>query len=90
MDGLLMDKKQFQSLRWNVESDIRNHVSDEALVKSIANDVMRTVLADFSNQAVVRQRNNRQFLTFRRNPEAIAPSWAYRKPGTVPGFPTLR
>ena len=90
MDGLLMDKRQFQSLRWNVESDIRNHVSDEALVKSIANDVMRTVLADFSNQAVVRQRNNRQFLTFRRNPEAIAPSWAYRKPGTVPGFPTLR
>lgn len=85
-----MDKKQFQSLRWNVESDIRNHVSDEALVKSIANDVMRTVLADFSNQAVVRQRNKRQFLTFRRNPEAIAPSWAYRKPGTVPGFPTLR
>ena len=85
-----MDKRQFQSLRWNVESDIRNHVSDEALVKSIANDVMRTVLADFSNQAVVRQRNNRQFLTFRRNPEAIAPSWAYRKPGTVPGFPTLR
>ena len=85
-----MDKKQFQSLRWNVESDIRNHVSDEALVKSIANDVMRTVLADFSNQAVVRQRNNRQFLTFRRNPEVIAPSWAYRKPGTVPGFPTLR
>lgn len=85
-----MDKKQFQSLRWNVESDIRNHVSDEALVKSIANDVMRTVLADLSNQAVVRQRNKRQFLTFRRNPEAIAPSWAYRKPGTVPGFPTLR
>lgn len=85
-----MDKKQFQVLRWNVESDIRNHVTDEALIKSIANDVMRTVLADFSNQAVVRQRSKRQFLTFRRNPEVIAPSWAYRKPGTVPGFPTLR
>lgn len=85
-----MDKKQFQVLRWNVEADIRNHVTDESLIKSIANDVMRTVLADFSNQAVARQRNKRQFLTFRRNPEAIAPSWAYRKPGTVPGFPTLR
>ncbi|SDT89863.1 hypothetical protein [Pseudomonas yamanorum] len=85
-----MDKKQFQVLRWNIEADIRNHVTDESLVKSIANDVMRTVLADFSNQAVARQRNKRQFLTFRRNPEAIAPSWAYRKPGTVPGFPTLR
>ena len=85
-----MDKKQFQVLRWNIEADIRNHVTDEALVKSIVSDVMRTVLADFSNQAVARQRNKRQFLTFRRNPEAIAPSWAYRKPGTVPGFPTLR
>lgn len=85
-----MDKKQFQVLRWNVESDIRNHVTDEALIKSIANDVMRTILADFATQAVNRQRNHRQFLTFRRNPETTAPSWAYRKPGTVPVFPTLR
>ncbi|MDY0833558.1 hypothetical protein [Pseudomonas sp. SED1] len=85
-----MDKQQFQVLRWNIESDIRNHVTDEALVKSIANDVMRTVLTDFSNQAIVRQRSKRQFLTFRRNPEVIAPSWAFRKPGTVPDFPTLR
>ena len=84
------DKKQFQVLRWNVEADIRNYVTDEALVKSIVDNVMRTVLADFSNQAVIRQRNKRHFLTFRRNPEAIVPSWAYRKPGTVPGFPTLR
>jgi len=85
-----MDKKQFQVLRWNIEADIRNHVTDESLVKSIADNVMRTVLADFSNQAVIRQRSKLQFLTFRRNPEAIAPSWAFRKPGSVPGFPTLR
>lgn len=85
-----MDKKQFQVLRWNIEADVRNCVTDESLVKSIVDNVMRTVLVDFSNQAVVRQRRKRQFLTFRRNPEAIAPSWAFRKPGTVPGFPTLR
>lgn len=85
-----MDKKQFQVLRWSIEADIRNHVSDETLVKSIANDVMRTVLVHFSSQAIARQRSKRQFLTFRRNPEATAPGWAYRKPGTVPGFPTLR
>ena len=85
-----MDKKQFQVLRWNIESDIRNHVTDEELVKLIANDVMRTILSDFAAQAVSRQRNHRQFLTFRRNPEITAPSWAYRKPGTVLGFPALR
>lgn len=85
-----MDKNQFQVLRWNIEADIRNHVTDELLVKSIANDVMRTVLADFSAQAVARQRSKRQFLTFRRNPEAIAPSWAYRKPGTLPNLPVFR
>lgn len=85
-----MDKKQFQVLRWNIEADIRNHVTDESLVKSIADSVMRTVLGDFSNQATARQRNKRQFLTFRRNPEALAPSWAFRKPGTAPGFPTPR
>ncbi|WLH26789.1 hypothetical protein PSH76_13535 [Pseudomonas sp. FP215] len=85
-----MDKKQFQVLRWNIEADIRNHISDESLVKSIANDVMRTVLIDFSNQAVARHRSKRQFLTFRRNPEVIAPSWAYRKPGIISVFQTLR
>lgn len=85
-----MDKKQFQVLRWNIEADIRNHVTDELLVKVITDNVMRTVLVDFSNQAVVKQRSKRQFLTFRRKPEAIAPSWAFRKPGTVPDFPTLR
>ncbi|MGN7440658.1 hypothetical protein HBO23_07465 [Pseudomonas sp. WS 5532] len=84
-----MDKKQFQVLRWNVESDIRNHVTDETLIKSIANDVMRTILTDFAAQAVNRQRNNRQFLTFRRNPETTAPSWAYRKPGISSRLPTL-
>ena len=85
-----MDKQQIQVLRWNIEADIRNHVIDEDLIKSIANDVMRTILIDFASQAVSRQRNRRQFLTFRRNPEAIAPSWAYRKPGTVFDFPILR
>lgn len=85
-----MDKKQFQVLRWSVEADIRNHVADESLVKCIADAVMRTILNDFSNQASARQRSKRQFLTFRRNPEAIAPSWAFRKPGSVPSFPTLR
>ena len=85
-----MDKKQFQVLRWNIEADIRNHVTDESLVKSIANDVMRTLLTELSSQAVARQRSKRQFLTFRRNPEAIAPSWAYRKPGFVAELPIIR
>jgi hypothetical protein len=85
-----MDKKQFQVLRWNIEADIRNHISDESVVKSVADSVMRTVLADFSSQATARQRNKRQFLTFRRNPEAIAPSWAYRKPSNFSDFSTLR
>jgi hypothetical protein len=85
-----MDKKQVQVLRWNIEADIRSHLADESVIKIIADNIMRTVLADFSNQATARQHTKRQFLTFRRNPEAIAPSWAFRKPGTVPGFPTLR
>ncbi len=59
-----MDKKQFQVLRWNVESDIRNHVTDETLIKSIANDVMRTILTDFAAQAVNRQRNNPTVFNF--------------------------
>ena len=85
-----MDKKQFQALRWNIESGVRSHVADEELVRSITNDVMRMVLSELSAQAVTRQRIRRQFLTFRRNPQTIAPSWAYRKPGTASGLPALR
>lgn len=83
-----MDKKQFQQLRWAVEADIRNHTSDEELILRITNDVMRSVLVEFSNQAVARQRTRRTFLTFRKNPEVTPPSWAYRKPGLSTRIPT--
>lgn len=85
-----MDKQSFKLLRWTVESDVRRYVEDEAVVEKLASDIMRSLLSEISAQAVKRQKNKRDFLTFRRNPDVTVPGWAYRKPGIAPGFPTLR
>lgn len=86
-----MDRVSYQNLRFAVEmeflSALNNPQFDE---RAGINSLMRLFLSALAQQEVSRQRSARKFKTFRRNPEAIAPSWAYRKPGTVPGFPTLR
>lgn len=86
-----MDRVSYQNLRFAVEmeflSALNNPQCDE---RAGINSLMRLFLSALAQQEVSRQRAARKFKTFRRNPEAIAPSWAYRKPGTVPGFPTLR
>ncbi|EKT4503703.1 hypothetical protein QVM48_27925 [Pseudomonas soli] len=83
-----MDKQQFRVLRWNVESKIRLYIDDESSVVKLTNEVMRTLLDELSAQVTERNRKRRDFLTFRRDPEVSVPGWAYRKPGTAPGFPT--
>lgn len=85
-----MDKQQFRVLRWDVESKIRLYVDDESSVLKLTNEVMRALLDELSAQVAERNRKRRDFLTFRRDSEVSVPGWAYRKPGTVPGFPTLR
>lgn len=85
-----MDKQQFRVLRWDVESKIRLYIDDESSVMKLTNEVMRALLDELSAQVTERNRKRRCFLTFKRDPEVSVPGWAYRKPGTAPGFPTLR
>lgn len=85
-----MDKHIVQVLRWEIESNVRQHVQDDDVALTLTNQIMRNVLDNFASQAVARSTKKKQFLTFRRTPGVTVPSWAYRKPGTVPGFPTLR
>ena len=91
MDGLLMDRVAYQNLRFAVEMEFLNALNNpQCDERAGINSLMRLFLSALAQQEVARQRSARKFKTFRRNPESIAPSWAYRKPGTVPGFPTLR
>ena len=91
MDGVLMDRVAYQNLRFAVEMEFLNALNNpQCDERAGINSLMRLFLSALAQQEVTRQRAARQFKTFRRNPEAIAPSWAYRKPGTAPGFPTLR
>ena len=84
-----MDKSAYQILRFSVESDIKNAFHDGADPDVLLNSVMRLFLSALSQQEVARQRCNRQFLTFRRNPDVKPPSWAFRKPGIDSRLPTL-
>ena len=91
MDGVLMNRDTYQNLRFAVETQLLNAINDpQCDERAGINSLMRLFLSALAQQEVTRQRAARKFKTFRRNPEAIAPSWAYRKPGTAPGFPTLR
>ena len=91
MDGFLMDRVAYQNLRFAVEMEFLNALNNPLCDERAGiNSLMRLFLSALAQQEVTRQRAARKFKTFRRNPEAIAPSWAYRKPGTAPGFPTLR
>ena len=86
-----MDRVAYQNLRFAVEMEFLNALNNpQCDERAGINSLMRLFLSALAQQEVVRQRSARKFKTFRRNPESIAPSWAYRKPGTAPGFPTLR
>ncbi|UZM15475.1 hypothetical protein LZV00_06945 [Pseudomonas kielensis] len=86
-----MDKVAYQNLRFAVEMEFLNALNNpQCDERAGINSLMRLFLSALAQQEVERQRSVRNFKTFRRNPEAIAPGWAYRKPGTVSGFPTLR
>jgi len=85
-----MDKHDYQQLRFAIASHVSASLKDEQQAAQLVNSVMRLILQAQSAQEVKRQQARRQFLTFRRNPDIQAPSWAYRKPGTVPVLPTLR
>lgn len=85
-----MDKQRYIALRFDVESKIRQLVDDEDSILRLTNDIMRSFLEERASQISERHIRRRNFLTFRRDPEVSVPSWAYRKPGTVPGFPTFR
>ena len=86
-----MDRVAYQNLRFAVEMEFLNALNNpQCDERAGINIFMFLLLSALAQQEVVRQRSARKFKTFRRNPESIAPSWAYRKPGTVPGYPTLR
>ncbi|GLX91988.1 hypothetical protein Pfra02_45560 [Pseudomonas fragi] len=86
-----MDRVAYQNLRFAVEAEFINAINNPQYDELAGiNSLMRLFLSALAQQEVTRQRSARKFKTFRRNPEAVAPSWAYRKPGTIPSSPAIR
>ena len=86
-----MDRVAYQNLRFAVEMEFLNALNNpQCDERAGINSLMRLFLSALAQQEVARQRSARKFKTFRRNPESIAPSWAYRKPGARPNLPTFR
>ena len=84
-----MDRTDYLQLRSNINSEIHNALNDISVDPDVlTNSVMRLLLQSLSSSSVKAQKTKRQFLTFRRDPNLIPPSWAYRKPGSTQ-LPTL-
>lgn len=84
-----MDKSQYQILRYSVEAEIANFNSGNIDDSAFASSLMRLFLQAASAEQVKSQIAKRQFLTFRRIPNLIPPSWAYRNPSLSSRLPTL-
>lgn len=84
-----MNKSEYQMLRYHVEAEIDLLGCDEASARNAVNSIMQAVLHRLVKEEVGRQHSKRKFLTFRRNPENIAPSWALHNPGISSRLPTL-
>lgn len=84
----IMDKSTYQQLRYSVENQLVDFDSGNIDSVALTNSLMRLFLQAMSAEQVKHQVSKREFLTFRRDPNLIPPSWAYRKPGSTQ-LPTL-
>ena len=74
-----MDRVDYQNLRFSVECEFENLLSNAASDKSSSvNNVMRLFLHALAQQEVRNQRSRRDFKLFRKNPETIVPGWAFK------------
>ncbi|OSN67631.1 hypothetical protein BV349_01636 [Pseudomonas syringae pv. actinidiae] len=84
-----MDRLSYQQLRYAVESELDNFNSGNVDDTAFVNSLMRLYLQAASAEQVKSQVAKRKFLTFRRVPNVIPPSWAYRNPSLSSRIPTL-
>lgn len=85
-----MERADYVKLRFNVQQELTTGIGSDFLdVDDLVSNLMRIFLLSLSDSEVKRQRANRRFKTFRRNPDITVPSWAYRKPGIRSRLPTL-
>lgn len=86
-----MNKSEYQMLRYAVEVEVGNvcGVYPNGDADLLVSSIMRLFLQSINESARKTHAAKRKFLTFRRNPENIAPSWALHNPGISSRLPTL-
>lgn len=85
-----MDREAYLNLRAHVHQVICDAMqSTVADAEITTNNIMRTLLQTLTAADIKRQRGLQELKNFRRNPDATAPSWAYREPGISSRLPTL-
>ncbi|CAN7478841.1 hypothetical protein LJR232_003130 [Aquipseudomonas alcaligenes] len=79
-----------QRLRYALESEIGARVTDTQVARDTLNACMVHVLNALEQQQTARNELDRQFHNFHRDPDATAPAWAFREPGSRPQRNPLR
>ena len=75
------EKSEYLDLRFRVESEIGAFITDTDTGLALLKSIMRQVVQANADKQAKHNAVRRSFLTFRRNPDLKAPSWAFRKPG---------
>jgi len=85
-----MNRSDYLALRTRVESEVFEALKDSAAAAVLLNSIMCHFVQAEATYQVRRNVDRLEFLTFRRDPDLKAPSWAFRKPGEPRVFPTIR
>lgn len=83
-----MNKSDYQTLRFAVECHLADNISCPVLARDICNELMRKFVQAMANSQIKQASAKRAFVTFRRDSNSVAPSWAF-KPGIDSRLPKL-
>lgn len=79
-----------KALRAALEAQVVHLAPDYTARRTLVDSLMRAALGALEAEEQSRAELHRQFTEFQRDPDAQAPSWAYRTPGSRPQCKPLR
>lgn len=85
-----MERSKYLILRSSVELEIIDQFGATAESNALINSIMRHFLSFSCAEVVQKNKGRLALLTFRRDPNAQMPGWAYREPGSRPKYNPVR
>lgn len=85
-----MERSKYLILRSTVELEVIDQLGVTAESNALINSIMRHFLSFSCAEVVQRNKGRLALRSFRRDPNAQIPGWAYREPGIRPKYNPVR